>query len=460
MIHKRRLSWILIIFLISSLCLTSFSAVFAQDYADLYPIETLHAAGDYNSLEFPNDQQMWVNENGTIFLMWSEANYFKTEMSWSTNGGVNWTNYNPYIRTVGDTGAYVTMYYDESNGLVTRRIGQYYSLADYLDNGTIVFESGISGTGEYMIDYGGNAVVDSDGYAIFSFWGASGKDWVLSKNGNNDGTWADAAGYPMLDIYDEGEALLTQILIDDNDLCYVYYSNASNIWIQTLNGSTLSSQIAIADNIGSNGYFCAVMDDANTSHVVYLDDSNDFIYTSYNVVDGFTEPVTLGDGQSTSFPKLVFDPLTDDLYLIWFESAMYYQQYDSSAAAWLTEVQHTDTIASWISNERFTAYDRVVNHTIGVAVEHATLQLSFIGWDLDPDRAAEEAGGGAGPDIIWMWITDRMSLWFGLLGAACIIITPLLVAKAFKDGDFEGFAIAALVLGIVGFALVVGWLYA
>jgi hypothetical protein len=62
-------------------------------------------------------------------------------------------------------------------------------------------------------------------------------------------------------------------------------------------------------------------------------------------------------------------------------------------------------------------------------------------------------------DSFWLWFTDRTSLWFGLLGGIMLILAPLFLVKSFKDGDITGLGIALLIMTVVGFGLVVGWLY-
>lgn len=388
---KNKTIFTIVIFLIFS-----FSLVFPVNaFTSLVPIDGLEAHADnYQSLDFPTDSQLFYT-NGTYWLIWSENNNFKSYGAYSNDEGATWSS-KIQIRTVGAYGSYITGV-AENDLYIHRRIGQYYSKARYLDNGTIIFESGITGTGQYMTQStndaygGGGSVVDSNGYWSSLAFTSAGKDWTLIKNANNDGSWAMHGDYPMQDIYDDGEVYHTQISIDSDDNIYCLFANGTNFWLRTLISDVLGAEVEIADDIGSNGYFSATIDYADLLNIVYLDDENAFVYLTYNLTgSNFSSPVGLADGQSDSCPKLTYDNVTRDIYLIWFESKMFYMQYDYSQSSWLEEIQYTDTIATWISNERFVGFEQVSINELGVAVEHATLELAFIPFCLDPARTLEE----------------------------------------------------------------------
>lgn len=86
-----------------------------------------------------------------------------------------------------------------------------------------------------------------------------------------------------------------------------------------------------------------------------------------------------------------------------------------------------------------------------------TVYLDFV--SLTNTISFQEQQTGSGSDNIWLWLTDRTSLWFGLIGALMCILAPLFMVKAFKDKDPQGFAVALLIMSVVGFCLIIGWLY-
>lgn len=97
------------------------------------------------------------------------------------------------------------------------------------------------------------------------------------------------------------------------------------------------------------------------------------------------------------------------------------------------------------------------NNTLVMVIDDDTIKAGTV--QLNGEYAPEIPAQLSDSDVIWLWLTDRTSLWMGLAGAVLMILSPLFMVKSFKDGDPQGFAIALLIMTIVGFSLVIGWLY-
>lgn len=428
----------------------------ADDYLEgiLCASKAVHS-GNEHSLDWVNDRQVFRNANGTIWVLFTEPYYTKTYGVWSTDDGETWgAKYQLF--TIGSTAGYVTLQYNPNDGYTHLWDGQYYKKSYWLDSGTLDDAAGWQDFGNYMGEYSGSGVITSTGQQIRLIYAGNNNKFEIEKNANTDGTFSAASGFPLLSIYDEFEVLQAKIVIDSNDLCYTLWADGSDFWLRELDGSSLGSEISMVESgMNTYGYFDAVVDNDDVLHIVYLDDSNNFYYFSYDG-DTFTEPEQLGTGQATSAPGLSYDATNNEIYLVWFESAMYSQHYSIDQDLWLDEEQLTDTIASWTSNERFSINPMVQGEVIDVVYEIGNSYLYYVGVPAEAIPAAPTGG----PDVIWLWLTDRMGLWMGLIGLVMMCLTPLFIVKAFKDGDVQGFAIAALIMGITGFALVVGWLYA
>lgn len=435
-----------------------------------YDIETWnYITIEANTYEYPFDQKIWFIDDSVYFFAYGkDSTDDGAYLMYSDDYGTTWTNNGRFSYDIDLMDEYGFAFWSNqdrftyaasvslSNAVGTRR-GTFNSTALDVD-WDAANQAAMSSLYPRQI----NIVEDSTEHQYIIVYDDHTNDLVkISKNANTDGTWSTASGYPKTLKSGATNNVAIAADIDENDIIYLTMCNSSSLWIQTFNttAGTYSEEYNILSADANTDYYTTTLYYNNTLLVAYNDDA-DLYLIGYQEGVGLGEPYLITSAQATSTPLLTYDTLTRDFFISWFESALYQIQYDYSAGDYLTEVQLSDTIPEIINNYDVFTMKTLYYDEFSFVFRGTSDRPYFMRMSLDSDRTIEEPSTpGTGPDDIWLWLTDRMALWMGLGGLVLMGLTPVLLVKAFKDGDVQGFAIAALITGITGFALVVGWLY-
>lgn len=438
--------------------------VLAQDY--ITPVEVETDFAHYKVVDIPQNSLVFEGAGGVSWMLFS-GEYYTT--AYSEDEGSTWT--------VNSTLTDFDGYLDEGGTLDFYFDGTYVHLFRNAPAGwAMVYRRGIfnsdksitwSAAAQTMINFAlrtVDSVVDSSGYAYLGGSADYAPKYtpVIIKNTNTDGTWSTAGGYPKSLSggwsNSDGGAIYTQLEINSTDAIYCLWSDFTGadgyLYMNTLVSDTAGTYATITGSLQDRRAYNFLIDPLDQLHIVYLDTSNDIQYVVYNGTD-FIENRTIAAAQSTSTPIITLETNYNDLYISWFESALYTVRF-ASASGWETEVQVTDTITDFYSNLYVNGANFADgNITICYLISASDYDLYAIPLLLEQavDDSPEQV------EVLWLWFTDRIPLWMGLGGVCLLVLTPLFIVKAFKDEDWQGFAVALLCFGIIGFCLVVGFLY-
>lgn len=344
----------------------------------------------WNSL-FTYHHDFFIDNNGTIWCYYpkdspSASGYLLC--SW--DNGTTWTFYNflgASYQTFSHPHEY-DMVYNTNDGYLYCW-GSGYSTAytqfgvyTLNSNGTFTALSGMYSSSHSYQNAFSSVAVDSNGYAyMLTYDKASWDDVKLHKNGNNDGTFNLASGYP-LSIYNSTSAntdfKYNNLLIDSNDIVYCISANDTVAYITPVQSNKIGTRTTITLNIADSsiitqmGLMSSTIDDDDIIHFVWLDDSNNIVYNNYSLSSGINSPLNIATGQSNSQPMITYDSQANDIYVTWFEGTLYMRNY-TNLETWETEQAITDSISNLLGNE----YCKTFEKSMGNNIYHVYSQTSF-----------------------------------------------------------------------------------
>lgn len=447
---------ILLILLTFSLVLCSVSSVFAS-------YENIEIDPDGESIQYTYDNNLFI-VNQTLYYIFGTYSDDGQYYDWSEDGGATWDD-GPRISYTTDNWQYTfSSHFDGTYLYLFNWDGSsaefHYHKGVPYDNGTILWEAGEQ-TQTYTshFSFALDCYVDSSEFLYGVYWDEYSTDGVeIIKNGNTDGTWATASGYPK-DVVPTGRAY-AQVLIDTEDTVYISYSNATGLYVTLLEDNTLNGTVYTIDTglegsntwinpIGYRGYpYCATFDINETLCYVY-NIGNDLYFNTFNKNSGVGTPESFATAQSDSAPLISLDFKTYNLIIGWFESELIYVERDYTTGTFSSEVELTGNLANikdnWeVENSRYNLDDFqvwVYSDTSG--------DPWAITFDLDPLRTPPAVS----VDII-PW--ELSPFIIGMVGAFMCIFGPFWMVVQVKSswdnlayGFGFGFAITLIGIGLL-----------
>lgn len=381
-----------IFFVLVSIFLISFNSVYC------YETPVLIDNDADTQLFFTNGQNIFYI-NGTYWVFNPHDDQNRINMYYSQDNGSSWVETNTVMSGITYTDVYYDFAYDEINNKMFLW-ADFFSPNSYArfrngifyPNGTIEWGSAWQNWNHGQSHFYPSCFVYDN--IFFGLYGYSGDNKVhVVKNGNTDGTFAVASGYPKT--IESINAHYSHATGYANSTTFAYFLigdyNNKDLYINTLISDTVGTEQLLFNDLQDYWYYDAVLDDLNNLHIVRNDGSNNIIYNMYNDT-GLTDDLILGDCQSTSAPLISFDDKTYDIYVSWFESAIFMKQYDYSENEWLDEIQVTDTIGTLVNNyyvnnmKKNFGYDSLSWYYLAGNGD----DLYFVTYSLDPDRTLPE----------------------------------------------------------------------
>lgn len=381
-------------------------------YESLSQIST-QALSNYDDFKFVHyTNNLYETENGTLWFIMFHGGYSSDKQIkafYSNDTGETWNDCegvsNAEILALSDWKGIS----DSDNGLFYD--GEYFTFMSkgaglsyddlcyrrgkFLDNGSIDWSAAIQYGNTWDGGYA-TVTVDSSGYAYMTAYNSDSDYIVLTKNGNNDGTWSEAWRMNLTEI-NPSAIFIPKSIIDSNDNIYVFYSdtdtgqNVLNYIIVNDNTIIKESTLLLSD-LSFYWSYDVLIDNNDNLYFVYLSNDSNYI-KAINYNGTWSEEQIIVSAQSNSYPSVTYDKKAEKIIYSWLESEVYNVEYDIILNTFGNITQYSETLTDLNSNDLFSTYEKIEFNDYGYVLDlmvSADHNPHYIQIDLDESRTPSE----------------------------------------------------------------------